>query len=108
MNLSNVLEKDLSGGNTSEENMGLQNLLEVEVVGAINNFESQLNLKCNCNKCKLDIAALALNKLKPQYVVSQKGLLICRLEHLNNQYNSDLMKTIIKAAEIVGNSPRHD
>lgn len=108
MNLSNVLEKNLSGGNTNQEDMGLQNLLEVEVVEAINKFEIELNLKCNCNKCKLDIAALALNRLKPQYVVSQKGLLICRLEHLNTQYNSDLMKTITKAAEIVGNSPRHE
>ena len=37
---------------------------------------------CGCEKCRLDVAALALNYLPPHYVVTEKGELYSKISSL--------------------------
>ena len=62
---------------------------------------------CKCEKCKLDIIALALNNLPPQYVVTERGKLFSKLNELQQQFETDIQTAIIKAALQVGEHPKH-
>ncbi|SFC21805.1 late competence development ComFB family protein [Clostridium uliginosum] len=63
---------------------------------------------CKCNKCQKDIYALALNNLKPCYVVTTKGIVMTKLSGMYQQFETDIIIEVTKAIEIVSNSPRHD
>jgi len=62
---------------------------------------------CKCDKCKLDIKAIALNSLSPHYVVTDKGNLYSKLKEMEAQFEVDIETAIIKAAMTVSNNPRH-
>ncbi|MDD4600411.1 hypothetical protein SDC9_05993 [bioreactor metagenome] len=63
---------------------------------------------CNCEKCRYDIAALALNFLPPHYIVSDKGETYTKVKSLEQQFNVDLISAISQAIRIVTNKPRHE
>ncbi|MBW6409402.1 late competence development ComFB family protein [Clostridium weizhouense] len=63
---------------------------------------------CKCEKCKRDIYALALNNLKPYYVVTNKGEVMAKLNTMYQQFETDITIEVEKAIEIVKKSPRHD
>lgn len=63
---------------------------------------------CKCEKCILDIAAIALNSLPPKYIVSEKGELYSKVETLKNQFEVDIIAALTKAAVIVRMNPRHE
>ena len=63
---------------------------------------------CSCDKCKIDMKAHSLNKLKPQYVVSDKGYIYQKIEEMRLQYRVDILKAIIDASKIVSKNPRHE
>lgn len=63
---------------------------------------------CTCTKCIEDIKAIALNQLKPIYVSTDKGSLYIRLNELKVQFNTDIIREITAAINIVSNNPRHD
>jgi len=62
---------------------------------------------CNCEKCVSDIKAIALNKLKPHYVVTEKGKLYSKLDSFVLQNETDVVKAIIEAIIIVSSNPKH-
>lgn len=88
--------------------MKLHNLMEDEVIRIINELLKDREDMCTCDKCKLDIAAITLNNLKPKYVVTEKGGLFAKVETLNYQFDVDLIKEVTKAAKIVGDEPQHE
>lgn len=63
---------------------------------------------CSCEKCILDIAAIALNDLPPKYIVSEKGELFSKINVLKQQFEVDVIAAITKAAVLVKTKPRHD
>ena len=63
---------------------------------------------CKCDKCRLDIIALALNSLPSKYVVSAKGELYAKVSELEQQFDIDVETAIIKAAFLVNENPRHN
>jgi len=63
---------------------------------------------CKCEKCIMDIAAIALNDLPPKYIVTEKGELFSKVNSLRRQFEVDIIAAIIKAAIIVKRNPRHD
>ncbi len=63
---------------------------------------------CDCDRCRLDIAAIALNNLKPKYVVTEKGGLYAKVDILDYQYDVDLIKEVTQAIEIVNKQPHHE
>lgn len=85
----------------------LHNVLEDEVLQIIDSFIFKNMDICKCSVCRLDIAALSLNNLKPEYVVSSKGELYIKLNNMSKQRNADLLTTITRAAEVVSKNPRH-
>lgn len=88
--------------------MELRNLMEDEVIYTINRLLKDKKNICTCDKCKLDIAAIVLNNLKPKYVVTDKGELYGKVNTLDIQFDADLIKEIVKAVKIVGAEPRHE
>ena len=62
---------------------------------------------CKCEKCVLDIKAIALNNLKPMYTVTSNGSVYLKMNELNNQFKIDIINEIMKAIEIVSKKPRH-
>lgn len=89
--------------------MELHNLIEDEVVYTINKLLKEIEDDiCTCDRCKLDMAAIALNNLKPKYVVTEKGSLYGKLDILDYQFDVDLIKEVTKAIQTVGESPHHE
>ena len=62
---------------------------------------------CKCEKCYLDMMAIALNYLKPQYVNTEKGQLIKLAENTSIQKAVDIDIACVKAIDIVSRSPQH-
>ena len=61
----------------------------------------------NCQKCKLDAMAVALNNLSPVYVVSDRGALFASIEstYLQNQVDAEI--AVLNAMDVVKAAPRH-
>ncbi len=85
----------------------IRNYMEVCVQEMLESVLDNIN-GCKCEKCKLDITAIALNTLPPKYVVTKKGELYAKLNAFQQQIDVDLISAITKAAVIVSRYPRHD
>ncbi|MEA4924544.1 MAG: late competence development ComFB family protein [Syntrophomonadaceae bacterium] len=88
--------------------MPIENIMEKIVW---DNMETVMDHKpgmCRCEICKSDIAAYALNKLKPHYVATVKGSAITRAQFMENQYYLDLIIVLTEAVEKVSANPRHN
>ncbi|MCL2719180.1 MAG: late competence development ComFB family protein [Lachnospiraceae bacterium] len=62
---------------------------------------------CNCESCRLDIMALALNKLPPQYVVTDRGAIFASLSEMSHQRMVDLATAVTEAVITVSGRPSH-
>ena len=85
----------------------LKNYMEEFVLSQMHDVLSDINV-CKCEKCQLDIAALALNDLPPKYVITEKGELYSKINSLRQQFEVDVIMAIAKAAIIVKRMPRHE
>lgn len=88
--------------------MELKNLMEDEVLDMIDRIITDRDDICKCDKCRLDIAAIALNRLQPKYVVTDKGRLYAKAESLNYQNEANIIIEITRAIKIVGENPHHE
>jgi len=57
-------------------------------------------------KAKMDVLALALNRLPPRYFVTEKGELYTRIQELRQQFKTDIVVELTKALQQVVNHPR--
>ena len=75
-------------------------------------LESQLDDNtsaiCTCNDCVLDMAAMALNAVKPLYRVSLLGSLYAASAMDERAYSSSVEQAVAKAIEKVGKNPSHE
>ncbi len=64
---------------------------------------------CQCERCKLDILALAMNALPPAYAVTAQGDDSGgeRIKRLRREHEVKVTATLIKAIQTVKNEPRH-
>ncbi|MDO5601276.1 MAG: late competence development ComFB family protein [Oscillospiraceae bacterium] len=62
---------------------------------------------CTCDRCCLDIAAIALNHLNQKYVVTREGELFSKLDASSPQQMADVAAAIMSAAVLVSQHPRH-
>lgn len=62
---------------------------------------------CKCDRCKMDIKALALNHLPPKYVVTDKGYAYTKVNELVSQFKADVTVAVTNAMKVVRNNPRH-
>ncbi|MDE6181767.1 MAG: late competence development ComFB family protein [Eubacteriales bacterium] len=86
--------------------MEIKNYTEVLVANKLDELIAKSGV-CDCERCKADITAIALNKLSPKYVVSAKGECYAKLSLFENQFAIDVISTITKAIDIVSKNPRH-
>ena len=87
----------------------LINKMENTVKLAVNSIlaEDEYSNVCKCQRCKLDIIALTLNKLHPRYVVTTMGNAIINANISSDQWRADVTTAVCEAIEIVNNNPRH-
>lgn len=63
---------------------------------------------CQCEKCRSDVVAFALNKLAPHYVNSTEGAVWARADkELDREFEIEVIIALAEAAEIVAANPRH-
>jgi competence protein ComFB len=85
----------------------LKNYMEEIVFNLMEDVLKDINM-CTCEKCVMDIAAIALNDLPPKYIVTEKGELYSKINALQQQFEVDIISAITKAAVLVKRRPRHD
>jgi competence protein ComFB len=62
---------------------------------------------CTCDQCKLDVECYALNRVKPEYIVSSRGLAYSEKEGLEKvQRQADLISLVKEGWGKVSHSPR--
>ena len=88
------------------KNMLFQNLMETLV---FEKLDSMMELStCKCEKCRLDIAADALNHLPSKFVVTHKGSLYSKLEAHNLQHETDIVTALLRSIKKINENPRHE
>ena len=87
--------------------MPLKNYMEDAVFQVLDSVLATRPDVCNCERCRLDIAALALNQLPSKYVVTEKGEIYARTQKLHHQFEADVIPAILEAIEKVAGNPRH-
>ena len=61
-----------------------------------------------CEKCQEDIKAIALNHLKPMYVVTEKGSVYAKVREFSLQFQSDVTQELVKGIDLVSKRPQHN
>ncbi|HDN86035.1 MAG: competence protein ComFB [Candidatus Omnitrophota bacterium] len=87
--------------------MECHNYMEDIVRNTLENLLSKRNDVCKCEKCTLDMMALALNNLPPKYVVTDKGRVYTKIAELELQLRTDVVREITKAIDKVKKAPQH-
>ena len=63
---------------------------------------------CSCNDCVVDMAAMALNAVKPLYRVSLLGTLYTANAMDEKAYATSVREAVFNAIEKVRNNPSHE
>lgn len=87
---------------------GLKNMMEEAVEYQLNKILPTMPTVCSCDKCRLDMAAFALNRLSPQYVRTDTGALFQKLNNSSQQAEIEVLTTVMSAVNIISQHPKHD
>ena len=71
-------------------------------------LKSESNDMCRCNECIVDIAAIALNSVKPLYRFSLLGTLYASQAMTEQAYAESVKKAVNIAIKKVKRNPAHD
>ena len=82
-----------------------ENLVVVELERQLETSSESL---CRCNECILDMAAIALNTVKPLYRVSLLGTLYTATAMDEKKYASSVRDAVFMAIEKVQKNPGHE
>lgn len=86
----------------------LKNYTEELISNMMSSILDNYNDICKCDKCILDMKALALNSLQPRYIVTQEGEIFSKIELvLNNQEVINITTALTEAIEKVSKNPKH-
>lgn len=64
-------------------------------------------LDCACERCQMDIILLALNHVRPHYTSGQAGEAYIKALYQEPQLQSDVLRELTKAVQVIASSPRH-
>ena len=87
---------------------GLKNMMEDAVEYQLRKILPTMPNVCSCEKCRLDMAAYALNRLSPQYVRTDAGALYQKLNNSSQQAEVEVLTTVVAAIETISSHPKHD
>lgn len=62
---------------------------------------------CKCEQCRYDMACMAVNRLKPNYVVNRHGSVYAKVKMLSQQNRIDILTEVVKAVDKVSANPHH-
>lgn len=62
---------------------------------------------CKCNRCRMDMAAIALSRLPSKYVVTREGEVYAKTDLLSRQFRTDVIIELLNAIELVSKNPHH-
>ncbi|CAH2212946.1 late competence development ComFB family protein [Tepidibacter aestuarii] len=85
----------------------LKNYMEDLVDIHLNKLLEEYEDICKCERCILDIKAIALNNLKPRYGVTQMGNVFIKIDESTTESNVKIISEIIKAIEKVSKNPHN-
>ena len=85
----------------------LVNVMEDRVFRAVSDTLPQLGY-CDCERCKSDVAAYALSRIKPYYIVANEDDIISPTTYIDSSYDTEILQTIVQAADVVSAKPNHD
>lgn len=86
----------------------LENYMEIAVEHILPHMLKAFPDICQCEHCMLDVKAIALNQLKPHYIVSDMGEMYSKLDENRTQFEADVMKALVEAIIQVRSKPRHE
>ena len=87
----------------------LKNEAEMLVIHELEKqLEKESEETCRCNECVVDMAAVALNSVKPIYRFSLLGTLYASKAMNEMSYANSVQKAVSKAIEKVKKNPAHD
>ena len=86
----------------------LKNEAEVMVIREVESQIEKLPDMCLCNECIVDIAAIALNNVKPLYRFSLLGTLYASQAMTEQGYADSIKNAVTEAIVRVKNNPAHD
>ena len=82
-----------------------ENLVLKELERQLESFTEPI---CRCNDCVVDMAAMALNAVKPLYRVSLLGSLYTSHAMDEKEYAAKVREAVFNAIEKVRKNPSHD
>jgi competence protein ComFB len=89
--------------------MGLHNFMEDIVSQYLEEILTQKIDICKCQQCREDMACYALNKVKPMYLVSSRGIIHTQnKKRLNYQDEIDVYSIVSESVNVVSKTKRHD
>ncbi|RED51725.1 late competence development ComFB family protein [Cohnella lupini] len=71
------------------------------------NYLKTNGLKCDCEKCQIDIVLLTLNHVPPHYTSSQAGEAYIKALYQEPQLQSDILRELTKAVQVIQERPNH-
>ena len=97
---------DSAAEKPDEEEVICANIMEILVERKAETYMELFGLCC-CDRCKMDVQALALTELPAKYVVMAKNELPLRLSLYEGRMNSAVTAQILRACKVVLAEPRH-
>ena len=88
--------------------MLLRNYMEEVVESTMDEILATREDVCDCERCRMDIKALALNHLPPKYVVTERGYVYTKVNELESQFKADVVVAVTNALKTVRKDPRHN
>lgn len=95
------------GKNVEVNKVEVKNVMEQLVFDQLDRVLAATKPACDCEMCRADIVAYALNNLKPKYAATHRGEVISKAAALQNQFYMDVIAVLTRAVEVVGSKPRH-
>ena len=97
---------DSAAEKPDEEEVICANIMEIHVERKAETYMELFGLCC-CDRCKMDVQALALTELPAKYVVMAKNELPLRLSLYEGRMNTAVTAQILRACKVVLAEPRH-
>ena len=88
--------------------MLLTNYMEEAVDRTLEEILADRDDICRCERCKMDVKALALNHLPPKYVVTDMGYVYTKVNELESQFKADITVAVTNALKVIRKNPRHE
>jgi competence protein ComFB len=83
----------------------VMNIVEKIVQEGVNEILPGLDNVCRCDKCRADIAAMALNQIAPRYVVNRTAEIISHGEFETPQWRAEILTAILRASRKIALHP---